>query len=270
MPLIFNQTTALFPFEVETVGIDWPQDPIKRPEGYHSYHLLEGQFGTGEIFLNDKKIRLQQGDLLLISPHLPHYYHRVGPSAWEINFLTFIGAGTKSLADFFHHADYIFIPGANSGAIRQIYEQLAAEQGSTQPTASSLLLYQLLHYLKLHVAVTAYSGHELTQEEQLRPVLAFIHSHLAQPITLAALAQQIYVSPQYLTRLFHKHLHTSPNDYVIQQRIQKAKGLLIENVAQSISQIGEQCGFNSASYFTKVFKETNQLTPKQFRELYKH
>lgn len=270
MPIIFTETTGLFPFEVETVGVDWLQEPITRPEGYHTYHLLEGKVGTGLVTLNQQKINLDVGDLLLISPHIPHHYHGTSQTLWQTNFLTFLGDSSYSLDKFFDYQEFILLKNNPVSFLEKIFTQLEHVPTSAgRSRASSLLLYELLSDVKeKSTAKNKLMTHTISS--QLMPVINYIKQHFAQEISLNELAQQIFVSPQYLIRLFKKQLNCSPNDYLINQRIKHAKTLLIEQPEKNISEIGESCGFNSSSYFIKVFKQLNQLTPKQFREKYKH
>jgi YesN/AraC family two-component response regulator len=102
---------------------------------------------------------------------------------------------------------------------------------------------------------------------QLYIVLSYIDEHSDSIFSLEDLSEKIGVSPQYLCKLFKKHLNMRPFEYVTKKRIQAAKGLLVENKFAE-SEIAARCGFNSFSYFCAVFKRYEKITPTEFRSLH--
>lgn len=105
-----------------------------------------------------------------------------------------------------------------------------------------------------------------TQEMRLRQVLNYIEENYASPITLSDMANCIGMSPCYFTSFFTTILHRSPINYLNYYRIEKACFLLI-NSNHSITDIAFQTGFNSSSYFVKIFKLYKGITPKQYRSV---
>ena len=73
------------------------------------------------------------------------------------------------------------------------------------------------------------------------------------------------MSKQYLCRLFRNTLDTRPMEYVAKRRIQAAKELLT-GTKMSIEEISEQTGFCDNSYFCKLFRRYEGITPTQFRK----
>lgn len=79
------------------------------------------------------------------------------------------------------------------------------------------------------------------------------------------LAQACRVSEVYLRKLFSKHLSTSPKQYIIDLRLQKATQLLREG-ALTITDISETCGFSNPYHFCRIFKEHLGITPSEYRK----
>lgn len=98
---------------------------------------------------------------------------------------------------------------------------------------------------------------------QLREVLDYIQSNLGANLTLVELAAIAQVSPNYFATQFKRSLGVAPHQYVIQQRIESAKTLLIAR-KESISKIADAVGFADQSHFTRHFKRLVGITPKQF------
>lgn len=101
-------------------------------------------------------------------------------------------------------------------------------------------------------------------ERQLMQVLEYINEHLDQDIKLADLAQLLGVSQFHFSHIFKQSIGISPYQYLLQQRIERAKQLLKQS-DQSIMDIALMCGFNSHSHLSKQFRQSTGMTPKAYR-----
>lgn len=111
---------------------------------------------------------------------------------------------------------------------------------------------------------------ELTQEPQredspVETVKRIIAENITVEISRDELARQVFMSPDYLTRLFRKETGMSLSEYIIQKRLSIAKQLL-ETTDLSIVEISQRTGFSYSSYFVRIFKKKTQVTPQQYRE----
>jgi AraC family transcriptional regulator len=101
-------------------------------------------------------------------------------------------------------------------------------------------------------------------QRQLLQVLEYIHEHLERDIKLADLAGSIGMSQFHFSHLFKQSIGTSPHQYLLQQRIERAKQLL-KQTERSIIDIALECGFNSHSHLSKQFRQLAGMTPKAYR-----
>jgi AraC family transcriptional regulator of arabinose operon len=92
----------------------------------------------------------------------------------------------------------------------------------------------------------------------------YIETHLTQPILLVDIARAANVTPQHLVRLFNQHLHTTPMRYVWDARTRRGADLLIQT-GLTMSEIAEQCGFQSPFHFSRLIKLRYGLPPRQLR-----
>jgi AraC family transcriptional regulator len=99
---------------------------------------------------------------------------------------------------------------------------------------------------------------------QERTVIAYIEDHLAEPISLATLAQLARLSSYHFCRAFKQSFGVPPHGFHISQRIERAKALL-EKPAHSVTDIGLTVGFCEASSFTAAFRRETGLTPSSYR-----
>lgn len=124
-----------------------------------------------------------------------------------------------------------------------------------------LVVHLLRHYtpaLPKPIATPSLSGLRLHQLKD------YIENHLAEELTIEALAAQIPMSPFHFARAFKAAVGEPPHRYITQRRLERAKILLL--VTQlSVAEVAYQTGFSNQSHFTAQFRKTIGMTPKQFR-----
>jgi AraC-like DNA-binding protein len=102
----------------------------------------------------------------------------------------------------------------------------------------------------------------------LRRVQEHIAAHLAEDLTVEALANNTGLSLHHFARAFKASMGLSPHRYVLEQRIEKAAELL-KSTEQAISTIALTVGFADQSHFSNSFRQLAGLTPAQFRRAHR-
>jgi AraC family transcriptional regulator len=128
--------------------------------------------------------------------------------------------------------------------------------------ANVLAVHLLRQYAATKPRLTIYEG-GLPQRQLLR-VLEYIDEHLNQDIKLADLAALLGMSQFHFSHLFKQSIGTAPYQYLLQQRVERAKQLL-KRTSQSIVDIALACGFNSHSHLSKQFRQLTGMTPTAYR-----
>lgn len=93
----------------------------------------------------------------------------------------------------------------------------------------------------------------------------YIRTHYSEKITLEDMAQRVYFSPAYFSRVFKEEMNESFSVYLNRVRIAKSKTLLLHRDLR-LADIAMMVGFEDQSYFTKVFKKMEGITPLRYRE----
>ncbi|WP_315790427.1 AraC family transcriptional regulator [Fischerella sp. JS2] len=120
----------------------------------------------------------------------------------------------------------------------------------------------LRQYVAIKPKLPIYEGG--LPQRQLLQVLDYIDTHLDRDIKLADLARLLDMSQFHFSHLFKQSIGTSPYQYLIQQRVERAKQLL-KQTDQSIMDIALESGFNSHSHLSKQFRQITGMTPKAYR-----
>lgn len=100
------------------------------------------------------------------------------------------------------------------------------------------------------------------------PILAcisFIYQNLYSNLSLEDICEHINFNPSYISRLFKKEMGITISEYILKEKIEEAKRLLLSD-SYSILEISVLLHFNDQSYFTKIFKRFTGMTPKKFRD----
>jgi AraC family transcriptional regulator len=100
----------------------------------------------------------------------------------------------------------------------------------------------------------------------LGQALEYINTHLGENLSLSAIANELNMSQYYFCRLFKRSMGITPHQYLIQQRVERAKQLL-KRSELTITAVALQCGFSGQSHLAKHFRKQTGLTPQQFRQL---
>ena len=101
----------------------------------------------------------------------------------------------------------------------------------------------------------------------VEPVMREIETHYDRELTVQGLSGKVYVTPQYLSRLFRRFLGYSVYEYLTVYRINRAREFLVLNPQMEIRQVAGKIGFSDTSHFIAMFKKMTGLTPLEFRKL---
>lgn len=117
-----------------------------------------------------------------------------------------------------------------------------------------------------HRLLFATATHE---PEAVRNAKSFIHTHLAEPMSLEAVAGAVNVSPFHFCKLFKRATGLTFTDFVNRARVEKAKRMLMKPAAR-ITEVAYDVGFQSLSHFNRSFRRIADESPTEFRSRMKH
>lgn len=147
------------------------------------------------------------------------------------------------------------------------------DEASSETPAGKLYADSLIQTLTLHL-LKNYSTAGAARENlngglsgyRLRRVQEFINANLEEDLSLAELAEVADLSQFHFARAFRKSTGQTPQQYLMQQRIERAKMLLAKEDLP-IVEVSLRTGFKNQSHFTTLFRKFTKLTPKSWREL---
>lgn len=267
---VITELTAQLPIYLTTVGGWSHQEDVHRVNGFPDYLWLQVLQGEGELTVEGKTSKIVAGQGMLLLPKI-EYKYRATQKPWETRWVSFNG---RHMADFLeplglnkNQVLYLTNPDLILSKMYQMFTIVESQTPSTNLECSGILYGLLLDLYKYTSQTEVRSKHH--HFEQISPILTYIEEHYSDPLTLQQLSSQISVSPQYTCLLFQNTLGMRPFEYITKYRIRKAKELLIKSADTSISDVGRLVGYENSSYFIKLFKEHEGLTPNVFRSIYR-
>lgn len=268
MPIYFGLSPFNLPLTLESVGNHWNQEPVRRPGGYPLYHWLQTEQGCGAVEICDRSLSLKANEGILISPDTPHSYRRDG-EIWLTSFATFTGTLSADIPKIVNKAPFTLISSADSRPFRRFVNRTVAAHESHRLDALSLSAECYEFLLRFSCGRQSHNPAEHPQyQKYVLPVIQKIETDYNRPLTVPELSALVYVTPQYLSRLFQRFLGCSVYTYLQNFRISKAKELLLTEPETEVQHIAHRVGFQDSSHFISVFRSATGYTPLEFRKLH--
>ncbi|MEM6800221.1 MAG: AraC family transcriptional regulator [Bacteroidota bacterium] len=105
------------------------------------------------------------------------------------------------------------------------------------------------------------------RENRMTHVASYIRENIFKPISIQDLSHEANMSRSNFFNLFKDTFGITPNEYIIREKIEKAKAILCSPKDTSITQIAYQLGYSDSSYFSKQFKRVTGFTPRQYESM---
>ena len=248
------------------------------PVGPHSHNAAELYFtmtDLPDVLINDTVSAVPAGTLLIIPAFCIHQlYHETGVQyeryilSINVKWLNTVLCGNK--------ADYAYLLSASAPVllfpekqekkelIRHFNELLSFEnRTSPEAMAAFFQFFSKIHGLAIKLAPQTELPISPAQEK-VNAMIAYLQEHLHENVTVSDLAEHFFLNPDYLARLFKRHMHVSIGHYVTLQKISAAEALLREG--KKVAEVQECLGYSSYAYFFKTFQKITGLSPSQYRK----
>lgn len=251
------------PLYLLNMGLQKCQDHILRPNGFPFPQILYCTKGSGTLLHNQKKVLISPYTAIFLPAGYPHEYYP-NESVWDIHWVVFSGESVQELLTHLNLCEFSVYKLQRTEKLESLFysmhDALHADPLFGNYVASGILYEFLIEFYRIT------SGRETppTSPGVVRKAVKYVDDHYRSPITLEELCDCCGVSKQHLCLLFRTTLHTRPMEYIAKRKLQAAKELLM-GTSMTVEEIAEEVGFCTASYFCKVFKRYEGLTPKQFK-----
>lgn len=269
-PSPFARTSLLHLQEAGTLRATRPHR--SRRENLQSFLCFVVEEGEGELVYEGQCHDLASGDVVFIDCRKP-YSHATGSGGanlWSLRWAHFYGPSLP-----FIYAKYCERGGQPvirmmesrrfSGILTDLYDMASSEDYIRDMRINELLSSLLT--LLMEQSWNPESGKQSSKQMNISEVRVYIDEHYMEKLSLAGLAEHFFISRDYLGKRFRACFGTTVNGYILSVRITKAKQLLrFSN--KTVEEIGALAGMPDASYFSRMFKKVEGVSPGEYRKLW--
>lgn len=250
---------------------------------FHSHDYLEMAFilsGEGKYRFEDGICPVKEGDLLILNPGVKHQAlacPEVGTPTTEF----FVGAMDLQIGKL--PANTLPVPGGEhimhtSGELRQklfrICSAMEAENAVCRQGRYFMLKSYLMQMLLLVIReqcepvehTGGYAFESVNKKYVVEQIVNYFEDHYNEKVSLDQIAENMYLSPFYISKIFKSETGDTPIRHLINIRLEKAKELLEDGCAESIQEVAASVGYDDAYHFSKLFKKHYGMTPSQARK----
>lgn len=232
---------------------------------HYIIHYILG--GKGSFTVGETTYKLGKNDGFLICPGTVVYYEADVAEPWSYGWVGFNGfkapvylkqAGLDNQNPIFRYDKDHFL--------RECLVRMISTKQLVRGREIRLigLLYEFLSQL-VEMTDNYLLEKDNRKEEYVRKALEYIRMNYSRKIAISEIANYIGLDRSYLYSLFQEYLNTSPQDYLIRFRMDKACELL-QATSLSVGSIAYSVGYEDPLLFSKVFKKARGLPPREYRK----
>ena len=202
---------------------------------------------------------MEPGDLMIFHPFRDYEYATGDAGFCEKYSITVKGTALASLLRNSSLKDAYYLKLKDISGFREQYFRLKECmkcRGLPQKHRIAGILMELLQSLAGQIIPGG-------MPETLLNLRQHMEQHPEADLSLEALSSRFGLSPASITRLFRRHLHCSPHQYVMRTRMEKTR-MLLEMQGLSCKEAAAACGFSSAFNFSSRFKRCYGISPRGF------
>lgn len=250
---------------------------------YHSHDHPEVAFvlsGAGKYHIDGNILEVQEGDLLVFNPGVCHQAMFI--KEYEVPTTEFFVGFTDIHFPGYEH-NFLPVPGDGyiihtSGELRQklfkICSSMEAEKSVCRPGRYFMLKAYLMQLILLVVReqsestpiTGSYAFESANKKYVVEQILNYFEDHYNEKISLDQIAENMYLSPFYISKIFKSETGDTPIRHLINIRLEKAKELLAGGSPDSVQEVAAMVGYDDAYHFSKLFKKRFGITPSQARK----
>lgn len=256
-----------------------------RSVGSHSHDYYELYFfeeGAVTMVIDEKPCPLQPGDVIVIPPGMDHRALLTDPEKPYRRFVlwlrpAYLEALEARSADYGHllrraqaRGKYVYrFDPVTFNAIRTRLFTLLDETHAdrfARETAIDLSISDLLLFLARTVHEQEQRRNKKEQLSRYEAITHYVDTHLDEPLSLDALAQQFYLSKYYLVHLFRENTGLSVHQYILKKRLAACCDAMLGGAA--VGEVCQQWGFGDYSAFYRAFRKEYGMSPSAYLEVH--
>ena len=282
---IENDSMSGFPFHCHSQGAVRP-GVTTNPHIHEFIEILYCTKGEYRVTVNGKCHRLRSDEMIIVNSREIHEAYAVEvPARYTvIKFSPKLLSSTrknifeyKYMLPFTMESDNIvklftreMLEGSNAGdavavMLKEYTEKQYGYEMAIRGELCSLFLWILRRWKKDGTSISTPVDISENILAKLNDVFEYIEKNISSEVSLDTAAELCGFSVSHFSRVFKKTVGENFSDYLNSRRIVEAQRL-IATTDMNVTEIAMECGFSSASYFIKRFRDKTGISPRKYRE----
>ena len=277
-----EETELLFEDFNPTFLFTWKGKRHRDEKVYLAHDFLEIAFmmsGVGKYKINDQIVDVGEGDLMIFNPGTRHQ----GLVTDANNALTefFVGVSDIHFKDL--QPNFMPLPSEGliihtTGEFRQKLFKICASMEAENAICWEGRYFMMKTYLMQMILLivkqqfspvelkTGYAFESVNKKYVVEQIVNYFEDHYSEKISLDQIAENMYLSPFYISKIFKSETGDTPIRHLINIRLEKAKELMQSGFSGNIKQIAEMVGYEDAYHFSKLFKKRFGYPPSKMKK----
>lgn len=231
----------------------------------NSFLVIFTLSGNGILRYQGEVYDLTPGFACLINCNKRHFYQCAQNCHWEFLWMHFNGANALGYYEEFVKNGFHLLSCQDTFFMESTLRRLIAIHKKTDATTELISSQLITNILTEFLTDTCtYSQSAFVLPESVLETKRYIDRHFRESLSLDTLADLQHISKFHLAHEFKKYVGMPVNEYIICARLSYAKELLRFSEL-SVNEIADRIGISQSSYFIRIFKERESMTPNQFR-----
>lgn len=238
-------------------------------ENLDSYLIVYTAAGRGKLKYGDKTYDAAPGQLFFIDCRRYQHYATDPNDPWHLVWIHFHGSSSPAYYDRYASAGtpLATLP-ADSPIPALLLDIVGLHRQKTVRTELSVSRAITDVLTELLLLAGDRDSAEVGLPASVADVMHYYDRHYAERLTLDGVAARFAVDKYHLAKSFKRHTGFSPNDYLINARITRAKELL-RFTDLSVAEIAASVGIDNVSHFINLFRQRQASTPLAYRKLWR-
>ena len=244
-------------------GGDWHSVP-------HTHDHTELFFivsGKGQFLIQDQIFPVDVNNLVIINPNVAHTEDSLNAQPLEYIVLGIEGVelatsensnGQFCILDHFESMEI-------SSCMRNILREMELKNTGYEDICQAYMEILIIRLMRSTSLAVQSEPQVISGNRQCAVARRYIDLHFKEALTLEQLADEVHMNKYYLSHAFKREYGVSPINYMISRRVEESKYLLAETDLP-MSQISQLLGFSSLSYFSQVFRRSQNISPMEYRK----
>ena len=258
------------------MGIFMPRGPIELPAGTHIHSSFEFSIPISlspQLVLEGNRVILEKSKIY------PFNSEQIHGTPGEMSSASFIALQVdngflEETASQVYGQSHVCFRNLNSSVHPQLHRLIQSfiDECSEQQEGYQFMIQALSVQMVVTLLRTLGSNmpamdpeRSYTDHQGVSKILEFYDENYGSAFTLEDITKLVNYSPYHFIKIFKRHTGKTPNEYLMDLRIEKAR-LLLRDSRRTMTEIAHTCGFKHSSYFSKTFRDRVGVSPLKYRK----